>query len=84
MGETVGIDLTSDEMEEFINSRGWKEMEKFIRGRLEQVRLTLEGLTDINEIMKYLGRIDALRYVLGLPEGLLNELREEEEDNVGK
>lgn len=77
--ETV---FTPDQIDEFVRSTVWREIEATLRERLELVRDDFEKpeFAEVRTVARLQGEAATLRYVIGLPEKMREETSQEKED----
>lgn len=64
----------------FQSNEVWSEIRDILLKRIEVQRGEIETAFDIEEIRKLQGAISELRFVLGLPEMVLDEVSEEKKE----
>jgi hypothetical protein len=70
-------------MFELTNSGGWEDMKKMIRERVNEVRLKLEKCSAI-ELPNLQGQIEAMRFIIHIPDAILDEFQREKERDAAK
>ena len=64
--------------EEFLKSAVWMDIEEAIRDWIEGVKGDALAAPDIDEVRRCQGRAEAMQYVLGLPQSLMEAAQYEE------
>lgn len=89
MDKLVDKEISSDfissayHLREFLNDSVWKDISAEIEAVIGNARTNLEVINNMTEIARFQGRIEALRYILMLPESILDHLeslKREDED----
>lgn len=65
-----------EDVTRLLSSPGWRLLERFVKEAEEAELKELMGKKDVMEVGKSLGRIDALRRVLGMPLVAVEGLRD--------
>lgn len=77
----VRITSNVTNFEDFLESSIWKDLRNEFESMLDNVRDNLEIEKDSEEIRRFQGRAQALRYAIALPKIVLEELKDEVKEN---
>lgn len=72
--------ITVVDMKNFLESSGWREVKESLQSRLEFMSAQLEDSGVYEEMLRYQGSIKEVRWLMDLPEGILEELESKKEE----
>lgn len=74
----VEVKSTIYDMKKFLESFVWKDIKEQMNAILEDVKNSLINCKDMDEILRFQGRAEALRDIQLLPEEILSALEEDD------
>lgn len=71
---------SKDEVKAFATSKVWRDFKNEMEKYVEAGRNELESCSDLREVSFVQGRINAFRFVIALPELIIEDLEQEEKE----
>ncbi len=82
--QSILENLEVSELQEFSDTRVWKAIQEYIVSGIDQSQSILESATSMEDIRDAQGRIAELRSLYTLPETLIEQIREDKEEQKGE